>query len=55
MELVKNNILHLIDRLVAHYQAQLAKRGEHDYDAEAVASINFLKTNASGVVAKVIE
>ena len=53
LELVKNNILHLIDRLVAHYQAQLAKRGEHDYDAEAVASINFLKTNASGVVAKV--
>ena len=53
LELVKNNIAHLIDRLVAHYQAQLEKRGNRDLDAEAAAAIDYLKTNASGVVAKV--
>ena len=55
MELVKSNIVHLIDRLVAHYQAQLAKKGERDFDAETPAAIEHLKTNASGVVAKVTQ
>ena len=53
LELVKTNIAHLIDRLVAHYEELLAKRDSRDYDAETVAAIDYLKTNASGVVAKV--
>jgi len=53
LELVKSNIAHLIDRLVAHYQTLLAKRDERDFDAETIAAIDFLKANASGVVAKV--
>ena len=53
LELVKSNICHLIDRLVKHYEELLAKRDERDYDAETVAVIDYLKANASGVVAKV--
>ena len=53
LELVKSNICRLIDRLVEHYEELLAKRGERDYAAEAEASVDYLKTNASGVVAKV--
>ena len=55
LELVKTNIARLIDRLVAHYEALLAKRDSRDYDAETVAAIDYLKTNASGVVAKVTQ
>jgi len=55
LELVKSNIAHLIDRLVAHYEGLLAKRDTRDYDAETVAAIDYLKTNASGVVAKVTQ
>ncbi len=53
LELVKSNILHLIDRQIAHYQAKLADRGSRNYDEETVAGIDYLKSNASGVVAKV--
>ena len=53
LELVKSNIAHLIDRLVAHYEMLLSKRDSRDYDAETVAAIDYLKANASGVVAKV--
>ncbi len=53
LELVKSNIAHIIDRLVAHYEDRLAKRGERDFAAETVAAIDYLKTNASGIVAKV--
>ena len=53
MELVKANIVHLIERLADHYEDLLAKRDERDYDAETVEAIDYLKTNASGVVAKV--
>ena len=55
LELVKTNIARLIDRLVAHYEGLLAKRDTRDYDAETVAAIDYLKTNASGVVAKVTQ
>ena len=55
LELVKANIAHLIDRLVAHYEGLLAKRDTRDYDAETVAAIDYLKTNASGVVTKVTQ
>ena len=53
LELVKENIAHLIDRLVVHYEGLLAKRDSRDYDAETIAAIDYLKSNASGVVAKV--
>ncbi len=53
LELVKQNIVRLIDRLVDHYEAVLANRSERDYDAETVEAIDYLKANASGVVAKV--
>ena len=53
LELVKQNIVHLIDRLVNHYEELLEKRGERNYDAETVEAIDYLKANASGVVAKV--
>ena len=53
LELVKSNICHLIDRLVKHYEDLLAKRDSRDYAAETVAVIDYLKANASGVVAKV--
>ena len=53
LELVKQNIVRLIDRLVNHYEEVLAKRAERNYDAETVEAIDYLKANASGVVAKV--
>ncbi len=53
LELVKQNIVRLIERLVNHYEEVLAKRNERDYDAETVEAIDYLKANASGVVAKV--
>ena len=53
LELVKSNIAHIIDRLAAHYEDRLAKRSGRDFAAETVAVIDYLKTNASGIVAKV--
>jgi oligopeptide/dipeptide ABC transporter ATP-binding protein len=53
LNMVKGNIIHLIDRLVAHYAELLTKKNDRDFDAETVAAIDYLKTNASGVVAKV--
>ncbi len=53
MELVKANILHLIDRLQKHYTDILAADTVRDFDAETVAAIDYLKLNASGVVDKV--
>jgi len=53
LELVKSNIANLIDRLVRHYEELLSKREDRDFDAETIAAIDYLKANASGVVAKV--
>ena len=53
LELIKENIAHLIDRLVKHYEAALASADQRDYGKETVAVIDWLKANASGVVAKV--
>ena len=52
-ELVKNNILNQIDRLVQHYERRIADMASRDFDAETIAMIDFLKENASGVVNKV--
>ena len=53
LEAVKGALLRQLDQLAAHYQEQLAKRDQRNYDAEAVAAIDYLKANASGVVNKV--
>ena len=53
LEMVKGNIDHLIVRLIDHYRQSLAVRDQRDFDAETVAAIDYLKANASGVVAKV--
>ena len=52
-ELVKENIVRLIERLANHMEAQLAKRGERNFDEETVAAIDYLMTNATGAAAKV--
>ena len=54
-DLVKSNIVYLMDRLANHYRELLAKKDERDFDAETVAAIDYLKANASGVVAKVTQ
>ena len=53
MELVKANIIHIIDRLAEHYAELLAERKNRDYAAETIAAIDYLKENATGVAAKV--
>ena len=53
LELVKSNIAHLIDRLTEHYSQVLSAADQRDYHAETIAVIDYLKANASGVVAKV--
>lgn len=53
LDLVRENILHLIDRLANHYEDLLQGHDTRDYDAETNAAIDYLKTNAQGVVAKV--
>ncbi len=53
LELVKHNIAHLIQRLADHYKASLEKQATRNYEAETVDAIDYLKANASGVVAKV--
>ena len=53
LEMVKGNIDHLIVRLIDHYKQSLENRSNRDFDAETVAAVDYLKANASGVVAKV--
>ena len=55
LELVKANIVHLLDRQVQHYEELLARRGERDYDRETQEAIDYLKTNAKGEAAKVTQ
>ena len=53
LELIKENILRIIDRLVDHYEDQITKFDGRNFDEETVAVIDYLKANASGSVAKV--
>ena len=53
MELVKQNIDHLLTRLIGHYQELLARKQDRDYKAQAIELVDFFKANASGVVDKV--
>ena len=53
LELIKANIAHIFERLAAHYRDILSAKSNRDYKAETIAAIDYLKENASGVVAKV--
>ena len=53
LELVKGNILHLIDRLIAHYEQRVSLRESRDYAKETEAAIAYLKSNAAGIDEKV--
>ena len=53
LELAKKNMVHQIERTVAHLETLVTAVDTRDYDAETVALIDFLKANASGVVNKV--
>ncbi len=52
-DLVKANMSAQIDRVIANYEAQLAAMDTRDFDAESIAVIDWLKSCASGVIAKV--
>ena len=53
LEAVKGNMLRQIDTLIAHYNESIEALATRDFDAEAVAVIDYLKSCASGVVHKV--
>ncbi len=53
LDMVRANILHIIDRLSEHLAQRLAQRQMRDFATEANDNIDFLKTNAAGIVAKV--
>ena len=53
LELVKNDMLHIIDRLIRNYEDIKSERSTRNFDEEAVASIDYLKESASGIVEKV--
>ncbi len=53
LELIKTNLAHIIDRLTEHYRGLLDSAGAQDYRAETIAAIDYLRDNASGIVAKV--
>ena len=53
MELVKQNIDHLLERLAEHYRELLSRKDSRDYKEQAVELVDFFKANASGVVDKV--
>ena len=53
LELVKSNIVHLIDRLCNYYRERVAIREVRDYAKETEAAIHYIKTNAAGIDEKV--
>ena len=53
MDVARENLCRILTRLLNHYEEVLAAHGARDFNAETVAVIDFLKTNASGVVARV--
>lgn len=53
MDLVKQNIDHLLERLAEHYRELLSRKDSRDYKDQAVELVDFFKANASGVVDKV--
>ena len=53
LNLIKENIAQLIDRLTEHYEGMLAAADSRNYRDETVGVIDYLMHNASGVVEKV--
>lgn len=53
LELIKSNMVHLIDRLINHYKELLDARSARDYKQETINSIDYLMDNASGVVERI--
>ncbi|MBQ8496010.1 MAG: ABC transporter ATP-binding protein [Clostridia bacterium] len=53
LELVRDNILNQIDRMIAHFGKLVDNKETRDFEAETVALIDFLKENASGIVNKI--
>ena len=55
LELVKSNIVHLIDRLCAYYAERESIRDVRDYAKETEAAIKYLKANATGINERVTQ
>ena len=53
LELVKSNIVHLMDRLIGYYKERIAIRDNRDYAQETEAAIKYIKVNATGIDEKV--
>ena len=53
LEVVKGNIIVQIERLIENYKTRIASVDSRDFATEAVAIIDYLKAQASGVVHKV--
>ena len=53
LEVIRLNMLRQIDRLIANLEKRIATVDSRDFATEAVAIIDFLKAQASGVVHKV--
>ena len=53
LSVVRLNMLRQIDRLIANLEKRIANVDERDFDKEAIAVIDYLKAQASGVVHKV--
>ena len=55
LEMVKGNIVHLIDRLTNYYRERLAVRDVRNYAEETEAAIKYIKVNATGINEKVTQ
>ena len=50
---VRNNMLHQIDRLIENLEARISEVERRDYASEAVAIVDYLKSCASGAIHRV--
>ena len=55
LEMVKGNIVHLIDRLCNYYRDREAIRNVRDYAKETEDALKYLKVNAAGINEKVTQ
>lgn len=53
LRLVQKNICRQVERLIDHYEKSLSEKDSRNYGEETIASIDYLKSNASGIVNKV--
>ena len=53
LELAKDNIVEIVDRMDNHYKELLASENTRNFEAETAALVEFFKENASGVVMRV--